>query len=167
MMTTETHVTRAWRVEGITASKTRPPHGLYVHGVYVQGARWSSADDAVTEETAHTVAGVDCAGCLLESKLKELLPAVPVMYVTHLLRQPLPSITYQLPPPRYLRAVPVKPEWVPSSVGYLRPETDIYDAPVFFHAGRGPTWVCLATLTSREPGSKWVLAAVCLLFQTN
>jgi len=146
MMTTETHVTRAWRVEGITASKTRPPHGLYVHGVYVQGARWSSADDAVTEETAHTVAGVDCAGCLLESKLKELLPAVPVMY---------------------LRAVPVKPEWVPSSVGYLRPETDIYDAPVFVHAGRGPTWVCLATLASREPGSKWVLAAVCLLFQTN
>ena len=79
---------------------------------------------------------------MAESRLKELLPAMPLLL---------------------LRAVPVQPGWQPSAVGYLRGDAAVYDAPVYYTTQRGATFVFLATLRSREPVAKGALAGVALI----
>ena len=86
------------------------------------------------------------AGYITDSRLKQLLPAMPLLY---------------------LRAVPVKPTWLPSGVGYLRQNPKIYDCPVYATTFRGPTYIFLATLTTRAPVSKWTLAACALSMQPD
>lgn len=85
-------------------------------------------------------------GHLMDSRLKELLAPLPVVYV---------------------RAVPVQPGWEPSSVGYLRHQADTYECPVYLTSMRGPTYVFLATLRTAEPVSKWVLTGTAVLMQTD
>jgi dynein heavy chain len=92
------------------------------------------------------ISGVPCAGYLVDSRLKELLPPLPVIYV---------------------KAVPVQSTWEPSAVGYLRRMPDIYEAPVYLTSFRGATYVFLATLRSADPCSKWVLTGTAILLQTD
>lgn len=116
----------------------------------------------------------------MDSKLKDLLPILPVIYV---------------------KAVPVQPTWEPSAVGYLRHVHDIYECPVspllssqpnqstnkyipqawivltychphvmiqvYMTSFRGPTYVFLSTLKSADPVSKWVLTGTAILMQTD
>merc|ERR1711959_180222 len=49
-------------------------------------------------------------------------------------------------------AVQVQPSWDPQSVGYIRPEPDLYNCPVYLTTFRGPTWVFVATLKTDKPG---------------
>jgi dynein heavy chain len=92
------------------------------------------------------VTGTPTAGNLVDGRLKELLPAMPVIYV---------------------KAVPVQPSWEPSAVGYLRRVPDIYECPVYITSFRGPTYVFLSTLKTVDPCSKWVLTGTAMLMQTD
>ena len=92
------------------------------------------------------VAGVPTQGYLAPSRLKELLPKVPVMY---------------------MRAVVVQPEWEPSSVGYMRHDSSVYDCPVYMTTFRGPTYIFLATLKTRNPVERWTLGGVALVLQSD
>lgn len=139
-MTVETHVTAMLTPGQVGAP---PEEGAFVHGLFMQGARWLDPRDAVEQET---VDGVACAGYVVDSRLKELLAPMPVMFV---------------------RAVEVQPTWVPASVGYLRREADVYNCPVYHTSQRGPTYVFLATLRTKEPVEKWVLAGATLLLQAD
>jgi len=138
-MTTETHVT-------LMTEKSQCDHhphgGGFVHGLFIEGARWPDADevDDVTD-----VAGEACGGHLVDSKLKMLLPLLPVVYI---------------------KAVQVQPAWEPSSVGYLRHDPHCYEAPIYITQFRGPTYVALATLNTVAQPSKWTLAAVAVMFQS-
>jgi dynein heavy chain len=67
----------------------------------------------------------------------------------------------------YVRAVQVQPTWEPSSVGYLRHDPETYEAPIYITQFRGPTYVELATLHTKDPCSKWTLAAVAVMFQSS
>ncbi|CAN0128930.1 unnamed protein product, partial [Heterosigma akashiwo] len=51
-----------------------------------------------------------CAGFVTNAILKDLLPQMPVMYI---------------------KAVAVLDEWEPSSVGFLRPDGEVYNCPVY------------------------------------
>ena len=89
-----------------------------------------------------------CRGHLVDAQLKELLPAMPVMYI---------------------RAVAVDPAWEASEVGYLRNDRSTYECPVYTTTFRGPTFVFLATLKV-EDGSdakQWILRAVALITQSD
>lgn len=141
-MTTETHVTTFLRPDQIEGA-TPPEDGAYIHGLYIEGARWSIGDEAGDSEM---VSGVPTAGTLVDSRLKELLPILPVIYV---------------------KAVPVKPSWEPSAVGYLRRQPDIYECPVYITSFRGNTYVFLATLKTVDPNSKWILTGTAILMQTD
>jgi dynein heavy chain, axonemal len=145
-VTTETHVTKMLSADEALALGAHPPNGVYIQGLFIQGARWLIGPDAVEQGTVFKVDGVDCAGVVIESRLKELIPAMPVMYV---------------------KATPVDESWEPDSVGYLRPNPDIYNCPVYVTTVRGPTYIFLATLKTREARSKWVLAGVALIMQTD
>ena len=48
----------------LLARRAPPREGVYIHGLYLEGARWDST-----------------LGVLAEAKLKELHPAMPVIYV--------------------------------------------------------------------------------------
>lgn len=139
-MTTETHVTTYWDANDIDEYAI---DGTYAHGFYLEGARWPRGDDA---GDPFEVTGTTCQGSLAESRLKELIPPMPALYV---------------------KAVEIQPEWEPSPVGYLRGKEDIFECPVYHTTFRGPTYVFLATLRTEEPTSKWILGAVAIMMQTD
>ena len=139
-MTTETHVTTYVKPSEIDYY---PVDGAFVHGMYIEGARWPVGDEMGDPEM---VTGTPTAGYLVDGRLKELLPSMPVIYV---------------------KAVPVQPTWEPSAVGYLRHLPDIYECPVYITSFRGNTYVFLATLKTIDPCSKWVLTGTAILMQTD
>jgi len=139
-MTTETHITTFLKPEFVDYY---PTDGAFVHGLYIEGARWPIGEEAGDPEL---ITGTPTAGYLVDSRLKELLPILPVVYV---------------------KAVPVQPTWEPSAVGYLRRVADIYEAPVYLTSFRGFTYVFLATLKTIDPASKWVLTGTAILMQTD
>jgi dynein heavy chain len=138
-MTTETHMTM-W--SGKEEVDHHPPGGGFVCGLFIEGARWPQKDEV---DEQYDVSGEPCGGHIMDSKLKDLLPLLPVVYV---------------------RAVQVQPTWEPSSVGYLRHDPETYEAPIYITQFRGPTYVELATLHTKDPCSKWTLAAVAVMFQS-
>jgi dynein heavy chain len=147
-MTIETHVTLMKTEADAVASGRYPEDGIYVHGLLIEGARWGGEEDEIGD--AYPVGGNSqetmCAGFLLDSKLKELLPLLPVLYV---------------------RAIPVHKSWEPTSVGYLRKDPGIYECPVYSTSYRGETYVFLATLKSKQPTSKWILSGTAILLQSD
>jgi dynein heavy chain len=140
-MTVETHVTLTKNSEEL--DEKYPTDGCFIHGLFMQGARWPDKEEA--EQSKEDIDGTIVGGSITESRLKDLLPAMPVMYV---------------------RAVATKPEWDATSVGYIRPDADIYNCPVYNSTFRG-TFVFLATLKTKEPTSTWVLGGVALIMQTD
>lgn len=139
-MTTETHVTTFLKHEQIDYY---PEDGAFIHGLYIEGARWPTGDEAGDVEM---ITGTPTAGHLVDGRLKELLPLMPVIYV---------------------KAVPVQPTWEPSSVGYLRRTKGVYECPVYTTSFRGPTYVFLSTLKTADPNSKWILTGTAMLMQTD
>jgi len=153
----ETHLTTMWAAGEVSSV---PAKGDYIHGLFVEGASWprvsSGEDDAAQssdgDEDAHCpgapylVDSVRCAGVLSQSRPKELLPQLPLVYA---------------------RAVEVQPGWVPTSTGYLRSDPRTYDCPVYATTFRGPTYVFMATLPTSAPVSQWVLGGVAIVFQTD
>ena len=105
--------------------------------------RWPFGDEV---EEPYEFGGAKVGGFLLESRLKELMPPVPVVYV---------------------KAVLVQPSWEPSAVGYLRHVDDVYEAPVFITTARGATYVFLATLKTVVPKNKWTLTGTALMMQQD
>jgi dynein heavy chain len=143
-MSLDTHATRMYRVSETANMASYPEDGIFVHGLLMEGARWT--DEAEAAETTYSVAGTVCAGHLTESRLKQLLTPMPIMYV---------------------KAVQVQPEWSPESVGYLRRNPDLYECPVYLTSARGHTFVFLSTLRTTSPVHRWVLAGVALLMQSD
>lgn len=139
-MTTETHVTTFLKPDTIDYY---PVDGAFIHGFYIEGARWPTGEEAGEPEI---LTGTPVAGHLVDGRLKELLPPMPVIYV---------------------KAVAVQPSWEPSAVGYLRRVPDIYECPVYITSFRGHTYVFLATLKTVDPCSKWVLTGTAILMQTD
>ena len=83
---------------------------------------------------------------MVESRLKQLLDIMPLVYV---------------------KAVEVQPEWNPVAVGYVRGDPSLYECPVYTTSARGHTFVFLATLKSVDPTHKWILAGAALLMQSD
>lgn len=143
-MSLDTHVTRMYRVADALMHATYPEDGILVHGLLMEGARWT--DEEESSDLVYTVGTTSCAGHLTESRLKQLLTPMPVIYV---------------------KAVMVQPEWSPESVGYLRGDAKLYECPVYITSARGPTFVFLSTLKSVDPTHRWILAGVALLMQSD
>ncbi len=139
-MTTETHITTFIKHDAIDYY---PEDGAFVHGFYIEGARWPTGDEA---GDPIMITGTPTAGWMVDGRLKELLPPLPVIYV---------------------KAVQVQATWEPSAVGYLRRVADIYECPVYITSFRGHTYVFLATLKTVDPCSKWVLTGTAILMQTD
>jgi dynein heavy chain len=143
-MTLDTHVTRMYRAADAIVQANYPEDGIFVHGLLMEGARWT--DEEESSEAVYNVSGTVCAGHLTESRLKQLLTPMPVVYV---------------------KAVPVQPEWLPESVGYLRNDPAVYECPVYLTSARGGTFVFLSVLKSKDPVYRWILAGVALLMQSD
>merc|ERR1711988_1061652 len=119
-MGVETHMT-TMRDEALAVSY--PEDGAFVHGIYMEGARWQDADEAAA----------------------------------------------------YPEAVVVESNWEPTAVGFIRPTPPnwkdqgvvIYNCPVYSTTFRGPTYVFVAYLKSKDREAKWTSAAVALMFQTD
>ena len=135
-MTIETHLVAA------AASSSK---GAFVHGLFLEGARWCVPDDG-DDGDAYVVDDVPCAGFLAEAKPKEALCVLPTLYV---------------------RAVPIRDDWDPTAVGHFRHDPSTYECPVYVTSMRGPTYVFLATMNTRTPKAKWILAGVALLLQKD
>lgn len=71
-MTIETHVTSMWDASEV---KTHAVDGTFIHGIFIEGARWPKGDEV---SDTFMVEGTKCAGSLVESRLKELMPPMPV-----------------------------------------------------------------------------------------
>jgi dynein heavy chain len=143
-MTLDTYVTRSYRYAEALALGVYPEDGILVHGLLLEGARWT--DEEESTDDVYNIAGTACAGHLTESRLKQLLSPMPVVYV---------------------RAIPVQSNWLPTSVGYLRGDSAEYECPVYLTSARGGTFVFLATLRSIEAPLRWVLAGVVILLQSD
>jgi len=140
-LTTETHITTMLEPE---EAKSYPEDGAYTHGLYIEGARWQ--DLAESKGNEEDVAGTMCAGKLTDSRPRELLVPLPVVYI---------------------KAVIVQPSWDPQAVGYIRPESHLYNCPVYTTTFRGPTFIFVATLKTDKDAQLWVSAGVAIAFQTD
>jgi dynein heavy chain len=140
-MSTETHCTTMLTVE---EADRYPQDGAFVHGLFIEGARWQDLDEAAS--FASDVEGEKIAGMLVESRPRQLLTSMPLIY---------------------MKAVIVQKDWDPQAVGYIRPEKDIYNCPCYTTTFRGPTFVFVATLKTHERAEKWISAGVALMFQTD
>ena len=139
MMSTETHMTT---MSEKGDAKSYPESGAFVHGLYMEGARWTTEGCSV-----ENVSGTDTQGAVADSKPKELYPLMPLMYI---------------------KGVTIKPSWSPQAVGYIRPEPHIYNCPVYYTTFRGPTFVFTATLLTKQLGPKQcTLAGVSLIFSLD
>jgi dynein heavy chain len=99
---------------------TAPPReGAYVHGLYMDGARWDGNN-----------------GVIAESLMKELTPTMPVLYIK--------AITAD-----------------------KKDLKGVYECPVYRTRQRGPTYVWTFNLKTKENSSKWILAGVALLLNTD
>ena len=125
-MGVETHVTIYSNIETIE-QMDHPEDGAFCHGLYLEGARWGGftleganeeEEEEDGEEDVYEVSGTKCGGHLLDSRLKELLPLLPIMY---------------------FKAVAVQEQWEACEVGYIRHNDEIYDCPVYSTTFRGPT----------------------------
>jgi dynein heavy chain len=143
-MTIDTHVTRMLRPEEAFAQGTYPEDGIFIHGLFIEGARWTNEEES--SDYVSVVGTTQCAGHLTESRLKQLLTPMPLIYV---------------------KAVSVRPEWSPESVGYLRSNPSLYECPVYLTSARGNTFVFLSTLFTINPTHRWVLAGVAMLLQSD
>jgi dynein heavy chain len=143
-MTQETHMTVYKDEKSLPPDAVFPENGAYVHGLFIEGARWPFGDEV---EEPYELGGAKVGGLLMEARLKELMPAVPVVYI---------------------KAVLVQPSWEPSAVGYLRHVDDVYECPVFITTMRGPTYVFLATLkTEKDTKNKWTLTGTAIMMQQD
>lgn len=95
-----------------------PRDGAYIHGLHMEGARWDVQ-----------------AGIIMDSRLKELFPAMPVINIR--------AITQDKQDLR-----------------------NMYECPVYKTRTRGPTYVWIFNLKTKDKPSKWTLAGVALLLQT-
>ncbi|RHY19216.1 hypothetical protein DYB25_002385 [Aphanomyces astaci] len=142
-MTVETHMTT---FAGVEAANYYPDDGVFVYGLFIEGARWSTLDEITNRYKVGTSPTTECGGVIMDSNPKELLWMMPVVYV---------------------KAVETKPLWEPTSVGYLRHDPLMYECPVYLTRFRGPTYVLLATLPTDCGREKWVLRGVAVLFQDD
>jgi len=101
--------------------EAQPSDGTYVHGMFMEGARWDIAGN-----------------CVADSKPKELHPTVPVMHIIGVTLEQMVT-------------------------------KGVYQCPVYSTTIRGPTFTFQAPMriAEGEKPSKWILAAVCLLFQPD
>ncbi|OQR95645.1 dynein heavy chain, partial [Thraustotheca clavata] len=138
-MTIETHI--------LAARPTQNTKGALVHGLFLEGGRWCIPEEA-EELTAYTypIDDVSCVGYLTEAKPKEVLYQMPLVYI---------------------RAVPINEDWEATAAGFLRKDESLYECPVYVTSQRGPTYIFLATLTTKTPKAKWILAGVALLLQND
>mmetsp|Transcript_16968 Transcript_16968/g.60259 ORF Transcript_16968/g.60259 Transcript_16968/m.60259 type:complete len:4617 (-) Transcript_16968:30-13880(-) len=141
-MTQETFVTTYLNPDAIPNTEF-PDAGAYVHGLFIEGARWPVGDEV---DEVEELGGASVGGVLMESRLKELMPPMPVLYI---------------------KAVAVEDSWEASAVGYLRHVPDVYESPVFITTMRGPTYLFLATLKTSEAKSKWTLTGTALMLQQD
>lgn len=116
-MTVETHVTT---IQDPSTVSYYPDDGVFVHGLILEGARWSTLDEINERYPVGSSPPTECGGTLLDSNPKELLWGMPVVYV---------------------KAVTTSPTWEPSSVGYLRHDPNIYECPVYLTRFRGHTYI--------------------------
>lgn len=94
-----------------------PREGACIHGLFMEGARWDSS-----------------VGSIVSSKMKELFPQMPVMFV---------------------KAVTQDKQEV----------RNIYECPLYKTRQRGPTFVWIFNLRTKEKAAKWILGGVGLLLQ--
>ncbi|TYZ58261.1 hypothetical protein PybrP1_007938 [[Pythium] brassicae (nom. inval.)] len=141
----ETHCTT---LRGADAAEAYPDRGAFVHGLFLEGARWEppEKDGEPASPFAYEVDGVPCGGHVVDPAPKELFPATPVVYA---------------------RAVAVAAQWEATGVGYFRRQRDVFDCPVYQTTQRGATYVFLATLHTVAPPHKWVLAGLALVMQRD
>ena len=99
--------------------ESQPKEGTYVHGLFMEGARWDTG-----------------ANTIVESRPKELHPPMPVMHILGVTADQVLT-------------------------------KGVYICPVYMTTIRGPTFTFAAPLRTAHPPHKWVLAAVCLLFQND
>ncbi|KAI9536410.1 hypothetical protein NQZ68_033669 [Dissostichus eleginoides] len=141
-----------------------PREGAYLHGLYMEGARWDSQTQAKRQvdrragglplttllplllaSNSALSQGQFCAtgreqqserrtGIIAYACLKELTPAMPVIF---------------------LRAVPEDKQ----------ESRSVYQCPFYKTHQRGPTYVWTFNLKTKESPSKWTLAGVALLLQ--
>jgi dynein heavy chain, axonemal len=143
-MTITTHVTRMTRATEASSAGHVLDDGILVHGLLIEGARWSDEDEVVT--SISLINEVMCGGQLCDSRPKQLLTPMPIIY---------------------LQAVRIDESWTAENVGYLRNDASVYDCPVYTTTDRGPSFVFLSNLTTVSSNSKWILAGVALIMQSD
>lgn len=116
-----------------------PREGAYVHGIFMEGARWDVQQ-----------------GIIMESKLKELYPQMPVINIRVFKISCLMSnISTSNHRCIFFQALTQDKQ-------DLR---NMYECPVYKTRTRGPTYIWTFNLKTKDKPAKWTLAGVALLLQ--
>lgn len=126
-------------------TRTAPREGAYVHGMFMEGARWDMQ-----------------SGIIMESRLKELFPAMPVINI----RVNDLSLSYAFNTLQIILKLSKHIFNISQAITQDKQDLrNMYECPVYKTRTRGPTYVWTFNLKSKDKPSKWTLAGVALLLQ--
>ena len=119
--------------------------GAYVHGLYMEGARWDGGAAGIVDEfeeaLGQTTVPDECNGSIAESKPKELYPYMPMMHIT------ARTANEAIPQDRVTKGR--------------------FICPFYMTTIRGPTFVFSGPLRTNVHAFKWILAGACLVMQPD
>merc|ERR1711988_200551 len=129
-------------VMDIASVESQPEAGVYIHGLFMENARWDSEAPGVPDELEENqgITSVD-PGSIVDSKPKELYPVMPMIHLT----------------------ARVVDDAVPQDIKVK----GRYICPFYTTTVRGPTFVFAGPLRSNVDPNKWILAGAALVMQPD
>jgi len=124
------------------AVESQPDEGVYVHGLFMENARWDPEAPGVPDELERGLGITEVSpGSIVDSKPKELYPVMPMIHLS--------SRTVDKAVPQDLLC------------------DGRFICPFYSTTVRGPTFVFAGPLRSNVHPNKWILAGAALVMQPD
>ena len=132
-------------VEDTSGVESQPEAGVYLHGLFMENARWSTTEPSIPDELEIGLGITETPlGSIVDSKPKELYPIMPMIHLT-------------------ARTA----DKAFDSLDVMRKSIGRYICPFYTTTVRGPTFVFAGPVRTSVHPDKWILSGAALVMQPD